>query len=127
MIERWIAQGAKTDTPANAISFKLSEPPTYASATVISALAYSPDGKVLAISGYHEVLLHTPDGSNLVARLVGESPRIESLCYSPDGKMLAVAGSAASRLGENQPLDTPTHGLIRVLKLSNDSLYRLSV
>src|SRR5216684_1580977 len=29
MIERWIAQGAKNDTPANANSFKLSEPPIY--------------------------------------------------------------------------------------------------
>src|SRR6266852_2407703 len=91
MIERWIAQGAKNDTPANANSFKLSEPPTYTSAPVISALAYSPDGKVLAISGYHEVLLHSADGSNLVARLVGESPRIESLAFSSNGAILAVA------------------------------------
>src|SRR5687768_11992088 len=44
LFERWIAQGAKDDTPANANSFKLSEPPTYTVSPVVSALAYSPDG-----------------------------------------------------------------------------------
>src|SRR3954469_8733360 len=56
LFERWIAQGAKDDTPATANTFKLSEPPTYTVPPVVSALAYSPDGKLLAISGYHEVL-----------------------------------------------------------------------
>src|ERR1051326_6460724 len=49
MIERWIVQGAKNDTPANANSFKLTEPPTYTAPPVISAMTYSPDGKTLAV------------------------------------------------------------------------------
>src|SRR5438093_2107551 len=102
LIERWIREGAKDDTPADAFSFKLSAPPAYSIAPVVSALAYSPDGKILAVSGYHEVVLHKSDGSGLIARLVGESPRIESLAYSPDGKMLAVAGGAPAVLGESQ-------------------------
>src|SRR6185503_10785246 len=54
MFQRWIVEGAKDDTPTNANSFKLAAPPTYTKPPVISALAFSPDGKRLAVSGYHE-------------------------------------------------------------------------
>ncbi len=130
LIERWIREGANDDTPANANSFKLSEPPVYTTLPVISALAFSPDGKILAVSGYHEVLLHSADGSNLLGRLVGESPRIESFAFSPDGKRLAVAGSAPARFGEVQIWDFATNGTNHVLaksyKVSTDSIYGIS-
>jgi len=129
LFERWIAEGAKDDTPANAGSFKLAEPPTYTVAPVVSALAYSPDGKLLAVSGYHEVLLRSADGSNLVGRFVGESPRIESIAFSPDGKFLAVAGSAPARFGEIQVWDvaaTDANGPQKSWKVALDSVYGVS-
>ena len=126
LFERWIAEGAKDDTPANANTFKLSEPPAYVVPPVISAMSYSPDGKLLAISGYHEVLLWSGDGSNLVSRLLGESPRIESLAFSPDGKFLAVAGGAPARFGEIQVWDVPTNGPPRSWKIALDSVYGIS-
>ncbi len=126
LIERWITQGAKNDTPANANSFKLSEPPTYTAPPVISAMAFSPDGKTLAVSGYHEVLLHKPDGSGLIARLVGESPRIESIAYSADGKLLGICGGAPARFGEIQIWDTATNGQLKSFKVTTDSVYGLS-
>lgn len=126
LFEKWIAEGAKDDTPANANSLKLTEPPIYTVPPVISSLAYSPDGKLLAISGYHEVLLRSADGSNLVARLLGESPRIESLAFSPDGKFLAVAGSAPARFGEVQVWDIPTNGAPKSWKIALDSVYGIS-
>jgi Planctomycete cytochrome C/Anaphase-promoting complex subunit 4 WD40 domain len=126
LIEKWIVQGAKDDTPASAKSLKPSEPPTYLAPPVISALAFSPDGKGLAVSGYHEVLLHSPDGSNLLARLLGESPRIESLTYSSDGKLLGVAGSAPARFGEIQIWNTASNTLEKAYKVSTDSIFGMS-
>jgi WD40 repeat protein len=126
LIEKWITQGAKDDTPASAKSLKPSEPPTYLVPPVISALAWSPDGKVLAVSGYHEVLLHEVAGSNLLARLLGESQRIESLAWSADGKLLAVAGSAPARFGEVQIWNTPSNTLAGAFKVSSDSVYGIS-
>ena len=37
------------------------------------------------------MLLRSGDGAEVVARLIGESPRIESICFSPDGRLLATA------------------------------------
>jgi len=130
MIERWITEGAKDDTPANAGSTKLTEAPTYAVPPVISALAFSADGSRLAVSGYHEVVLLQESTSNIVARLVGESPRIESLAYSPDGKTLAVAASAPARFGEVQLWDANASGTQLAprcsFKVALDSIYGIS-
>lgn len=130
LIEKWILEGAKDDTPADAGSFKLTAAPTYPAPPVISALAFDPAGKILAVSGYHEVLLHDLDASNVVARLVGESPRIESLAWSPDGRRLAVAGSAPARFGEVQIWDAGATntvlGLAKSYKVALDSIYGIS-
>ncbi len=80
-------------------------PPVYALPPVITALDYSPDSQLLAVSGYHEVLLHKADGTGLVGRLVGLSERINAIAFSPDGKQLAVAGGSPGRFGEVQVWD----------------------
>lgn len=126
LFERWIAEGAKDDSPAQAaLAFSKAKPPTYNKPPVISALAFSPDGKALAVSGYHEVLLHTDDAS-APERLIGESPRIESLAYSADGKWLAVSGGAPAQFGEIQIWSTSSNSLVKAFKISSDSLYGVS-
>jgi WD40 repeat protein len=127
MIEKWISEGAKDDTPEGAKNpFKISEPPIYAAPAVISALAYSPDGEMLAVSGYHEVLLWKADGSERVARLVGDSPRIDSVAFSADGKFLAVSGGAPAIFGEVQIWDVEKRALVRAMSVATDSIYGVS-
>jgi len=130
LVERWISEGAKDDTPANAGSTKLTEAPTYTVSPVISAMAFNPDGSRLAVSGYHEVLLLDGLSSNLVARFVGESPRIESVAFSSDGKRLAVAASAPARFGEVQVWDASATGTGFVpqksYKVALDSVFGIS-
>ena len=126
-IRNWIAQGATDDTPA-AVRDEVSttKPPVYHSAPVITALAFSPDSTLLAVSGYHEVLLHKADGSELVGRLIGRSPRINAIRFSPDGKKLAVAGGAPGLFGEIQFWDVAKQELIRSDTMGIDSLYGAS-
>ena len=126
LFERWIREGAKDDTPPEANSFKLTAPPVYAALPVISALAFSPNGNILAVSGYHEVMLHKSDGSGIIARLVGESPRIESVTFSPNGKLLAVGGDAPALFGEIQVWDVETHKQLQSFKVALDSVYGVS-
>lgn len=126
IIRTWIAQGASDDTPAAAKDdISAEKPPIYTSAPVITALAYSPDSSLLAVSGYHEVLLHQADGGALVARLVGRSPKITSIRFSPDGTKLAVAGGAPSLFGEIQIWDVAKRELIRSDTIGFDTLYGL--
>lgn len=127
LISRWIGEGAANDTPASAsITFDAEHPPVYHGLPVLTALDYSPDGSLLAVSGYHEVLLHKADGSELVARLVGLSERIQSLAFSPDGKWLAVAGGSPARLGEIQIWNVADRKLALSVPMTYDTLYGVS-
>jgi WD40 repeat protein len=127
LIEHWILQGAKDDTPADKLNpYKISEPPVYEAPAVITSVVYSPDGETLAISGYHEVLLYKSDGSELAGRLLGESPKIESLAFSSDGKLLAVSGGAPAVFGEIQVWNVPEKKMVNHWRVSNDSLYGIS-
>jgi WD40 repeat protein len=101
-------------------------PPVYALPPVLTSLDYSPDGNLLAVSGYHEVLLHKADGSGLVARLVGLSERVQSLAFAPDGKLLAVAGGSPGRFGEVQVWDVARKKLKLSVPVTFDTLYGVS-
>ncbi|MGH8245005.1 MAG: WD40 repeat domain-containing protein, partial [Gammaproteobacteria bacterium] len=124
---QWILQGAQDDSAlATGSDPAPSEPPVYQASPVITALAYSPDGKVLAVSGNHEVLLHKTEGSGLVARLVGQSERIHSIAFSPDGKTLAAVGGSPARFGELQLWDLQSIKLLRAVKVTADTLFGVS-
>lgn len=124
LIQRWIAEGAVNDSPASAKpQFDMEHPPTYTRQPVITSLDFSPDGQLLAVAAFHEVLLVKADGSQLVARLVGLSERIESVKFSPDGKLLAVAGGLPARIGEIQVWDVNAKTLTLSVPITYDTVY----
>ncbi len=126
LFRRWILEGAHDDTPAEVDDMGEGNYPTYTVPPVVSAVAYSPDGSTLAISGFHEVLLYDPVDFELKARLVGKARRIQSLTYSADGKILGVAGGSPAQFGEVQLWDTATNTLIKAIRSSYDTIYGLS-
>lgn len=127
LVRRWIAEGALDDTPKTASTFfDADNPPVYQVAPQITSVDFSPDGKLLAISGYHEVLIFGTDNWELKHRLIGLSERIESAIFSPDGKRLAVAGGSPGRRGEIQIWDTATMELSLSKGLLYDTLYGAS-
>jgi WD40 repeat protein len=93
----------------------------------VHSLSFSPDGTQLAVPGRHEILLHHADGSGVVARLAGDSPRLESVTFSKDGTLIVACGGAVSEFGEIQIWDTHRRELIRSIKESNDTFYGVSI
>ena len=127
LIRRWVAEGAVDDTPPNAKQrYDLDHPPTYQRPPVITSLDFSPDGSVLAVAGFHEVLLWKADGSELVARLIGLSERIQTVRFSPDGKKLAACGGRPAQMGEVQIWDVEKRRLLVSAPIGFDTVYGAS-
>lgn len=130
LVRRWIVEGAVDDTPKMAaVQIDIKHPPVYALPPVLTSVDYSPDNALLAVSGYHEVLLHKVDAGPSdppVARLVGLSERIESAVFSPDGKRLAVTGGSPCRMGEVQVWDVAKRELLLSVPVTFDTVYGAS-
>jgi WD40 repeat protein/mono/diheme cytochrome c family protein len=127
-IARWIREGAIDDTPASAkvVLIDAEHPPEYRLPPVITSLAYSPDGKWLAVTGYHEILLHDAEHPGRPARLVGLSERVQSIAFSPNGKYLAAAAGDPGRFGEVQVWDVAKRELKLSAPVTYDTVYGVS-
>ena len=127
LIATWIQQGAHDDTPADAKRhYDAEHPPLYSRPPVVPSIDFSPDGKLLAVAGFHEVLLYADQGATLSGRLIGLSERVQSLRFSPDGSRLAVSGGDPCRLGEVQVWDVEKRKLVVSAPISYDTLYGVS-
>ena len=127
LVRRWVGEGAVDDSPSVAsIPYDRDHPPSYNRPPVITALDFAPDGKILAVGGFHEVVLWRGDGSERMARLVGLAERIESVRFSPDGKRLAVTGGLPCRMGEVQVWDVAAGKLMLSVATTYDTVNGVS-
>jgi WD40 repeat protein len=94
---------------------------------VITALRFSPDGQLLAVSGNREVLLHRVDGSGLVKRLPGKADRILSIAFSAGGHLMIAGGGTPARFGEIQFWDPREGRLLRAVEATSDTVFGASL
>jgi len=128
LVRDWVAAGGRDDTPPEAReTVSLDKPVVYTQPPVVTALAFSPDGKTLAVSGNREILLHTLDGSAQPRRLSGLSERLLALAFSRDGSLLAASGGTPARFGEIQLWDVASGKLRRSVVLTGDTVFGVSL
>lgn len=116
-MRRWVDGGAKADTAslpaAAAISRKtpkrlaVSAPSAPRAvgrlrnvAAPVHSLAFSPDGKTLAVGTYQRVLLCDPATRKITKVWPNHPDSVRALTFSPDGKTLAAGGGTSGALGQ---------------------------
>ena len=123
-LTRWIEQGAKDDTPESEKGPQvLSKPPTYTQPPAVDGLTYSPDGSLLAVGGYKEIVVHKSDGSEIIARLLGKSERITGLGFTPNGKKLVAVGGTPAKFGEVQVWNVEAKTQLHSIMSTADTLF----
>lgn len=134
-IDGWIRQGAKFDGPNRETPLEEMVPrpdadaydPNYQTTIPITALAFSPDGKTLAASGYREITLWEPTTGKLLARWPTKAHRIADLEFTKDGKTLIHAGGTPGRYGEVVVWDVATAKEARTLFQGKDMVFCLAI
>lgn len=132
-IKVWIDGGAKG--PASDATSVLTAPavtfpdikPEVPVISPVGSLAYSPNGKLLAVGGYKEVRLVNPASGKVLATFPGHADLVRALAFSPDGKWLAAGGGFPQRSGEIKIWDVETRQLLRTIEGHNDCIYSLGV
>jgi hypothetical protein len=77
----------------------LAAPAVAAPPPPVSALAYHPNGKLLAAGTHGEVVIVDAMKGEVVARLGGQTGRVTAVAFSRDGKRLAVASGEPAKAG----------------------------
>jgi dipeptidyl aminopeptidase/acylaminoacyl peptidase len=128
-IRRWVDAGAKEDAPITEPTRKtllpagktpareprsvvaptgkpLTDGPMLPVPAPVTALAFSPDGKTLAVGTYREVVFWNVETQAVAGRWRGHTDAVLSLAYTQDGKLLAAAGGVSGVNGEVRLWDT---------------------
>ncbi len=98
LLRAWIDAGAKEDGAVRVTVPDIR--PKAPVAAPVAALAYHPDGHVLAAGGRGLVYLFDTATGDLLAKVERQHPRVTALAFRPDGKQLAVASSAMGEVHE---------------------------
>jgi WD40 repeat protein len=88
----------------------------------IAALAYSPDGKLLAAGGYGSVAIWDMAEAR-VSRSIEFSGAVHAVAFNTDGTKLAVAGGLPARNGLVTLFDTATWQAVATLAEHTDVVY----
>jgi WD40 repeat protein len=128
LLRRWIDAGApawaaaRPDAPLSVPDVK----PSSAVTPQVSAVAFSPDGRLLAVARYREIGLVDTSTRAAARSLPGASDVVRAVAFSPDGRTVAGAGGGAARYGEIVLWDAATGAVLGTLRGHADNVYAIA-
>lgn len=145
LIRRWVDAGAKRDlaaatpnsaapkTPASSTPgvVKVTMPDaigaTVANSAPVTALAFSPDAKLLVIGAYSRVLLVDTATGKVNSTWKGHGDTVRSLVFTPDGKRIIAGGGVSGAIGQVRVWDVPSSKEILVFGDHTDIVNQAAV
>jgi dipeptidyl aminopeptidase/acylaminoacyl peptidase len=108
LFERWIDAGAPAPTPEEEASLRRKTAaqkapelkPRATPKPSVFAIAWHPQGSLLALARFRSVTLADPRTGQPAAQLGGHAEAVRALSFSRDGKLLAAAGGKPGKSGE---------------------------
>lgn len=92
----------------------------------ITALAFSPDGKTLAVGSHGQVALWDLEKAHLAKLLTNVLGAVNDLKFSPKGDILAVAGGQPSAKGDLRLYQTSDWKLLATLRGHDDVIFSVA-
>lgn len=132
LVSRWVDLGTRLDAGVDPLAALIkimpkqpqpAPPESYRVPIPVTALAFSPDGTLLATSGYHEVLLWNVESGTLVRRIQNVAERTYSVAFSADGSRLAIATGTPGQIGEVKIFQTADGQLLGDLVTVEDAMF----
>ncbi len=128
IIRKWIDAGANPPKPGEEATARASLPdikPRVPVKAQIGAVAWRPDGNLLALGRYKEVVLADASGKTAAA-LTGHAEAVRALAFSPDGRWLAAAGGLPGRAGEVKIWDVEKRAQTLTIDGHSDCIYAVA-
>ena len=128
ILRAWIAAGAKY-SPSKHVSLDEKVPALAQTASLlpeVPSMAFSPDGKELAVAGYREVRRFTMPPGQEPAAVKGMADQVRALAWSPDGRMIAAGGGTPGAFGELVLIDAASGSVVRTLEGHRDYVYHVA-
>ncbi len=126
LIRRYIDSGAPQPTGTAVAKARNTIPEIAPSKKVhaaISSLAWSPDGKLVALGAFQEVRLIDSATSQTVATLTGHAEQVRAVAFSPDGALIAAAGGLPGQKGEIKLWNAASRTLLQTISGHRDCIY----
>jgi WD40 repeat protein len=130
LLTAWIDAGAKGPTGASPDPTKLVVPHIATRVTArpaVHSIAWSPDGKLLALGGYRGVRIVAAENRATLRTLDGAVGNVTDLAFSADGKQLWGASGEPGLFGEVSVWEVSSGSLLTTLRGHKDSLYALAL
>lgn len=124
LIKEWIDAGAKgPDSEGTPLTLNTPKIPAAKKAKAVTAVAWSPDGALIAVARFAEVQLLNAATRQPVANLPKQPGKVNSVKFSADGKLLVIASGVTGLRGHATLWDVSENKVVREFPGHRDILY----